>query len=233
MGSARKIKSDNQLSSGQRTLYLLIKRLSDLLISFTLLLLLTPLMVVIMYYIYKKEGKPLFTIEKGFKKNNKPFDMKTFRVKSHPSEVIRRFPPKPTYRSKYKQKMIPPFRHEKNNPPIMTPTGYWLSRFKLHKLPLLIHVLKGDMSLIGTKIPIVDIVRQCHIRSIKPMPIKQGIIGYSDAIPEIADHTKQLAQYDLYYIENCSYGLDIKIMLLLMEKWFRKKKREQASSNFL
>ena len=204
----------------QMRTYLFLKRMTDMVVSFFLLLLLTPFMLVIMSIIYRKDGKPVMTTEQGFKKNNKTFDMMTFRVKSHPSEVIRRFPPKPVFRSKNKQ-FVMRFEHEKNIPPVMTSTGHWLTRYKLHKLPLLIHVLKGDMSLIGTKLPIIDIVQHCNMRSIKPLPIKQGIIGYSDTKRHPPNNDQQLAHYDLYYLERCSYWHDITILFRFITKRFR------------
>lgn len=204
--------SGRKPSAMQLGIYLCLKRMSDIVMCFILLLLFAPMMLWIAYRIYKKEGKPVLTIEQGFKKNNKPFEMVTYRVQSHPSEVIRRFPPKPVFRSKHKRQVIT-YLHETNITPIMTSTGMWLTRYNLHKLPLLIHVLKGDMSFIRTRLPIVDIIHQCHLRHIKPLPIKQGIIGYSDTQLDLIKNDKQLAQSDLYYLEHCSIWFDLKVLL--------------------
>ncbi|HZT40227.1 MAG TPA: sugar transferase [Bryobacteraceae bacterium] len=116
----------------------------------------------------------------------------------------------------------------KKNDPRITPVGRWLRRLRLDELPQLINVLRGDMSIVGPRPERPEFVktlseqipyyRQRHC-------VKPGITGWAQINYKYGDtieDTITKLEYDLYYIKNLSFSLDlyimfhtVKIMLLL------------------
>src|SRR5690625_4358181 len=131
------------MSVFQTKVPVLTKRMIDVIASLTLIILLAPLLILISYLIYKKEGRPIFKQQFMLGKNQRLFPMWTYRIKTNPSKVIRSLPltrtPKRFVRES--QQLIQ----------LYTSTGLWLKKFNFHKLPILYNVLKGDMSLVGPK----------------------------------------------------------------------------------
>ena len=107
----------------------------------------------------------------------------------------------------------------KKNDPRITPVGRFLRRLRLDEMPQLINVLEGDMSLIGPR-PDMPFFAKRYIRQIplysKRFRIKPGITGWAQVKQRfdesVIDINKKL-EYDLYYIENASLMLDLKIIL--------------------
>lgn len=102
----------------------------------------------------------------------------------------------------------------------VTKVGKFLRKTRLDELPQLWNVLKGDMSLIG---PRPDIIGNFETLS-KEVPyytirnvVKPGLSGWAqthqDIVPQSIEETKERLAYDLYYIKNRSFILDIKIAL--------------------
>jgi exopolysaccharide biosynthesis polyprenyl glycosylphosphotransferase len=102
----------------------------------------------------------------------------------------------------------------------VTRVGAFLRKTRLDELPQLYNVLRGDMSLIG---PRPDIIGNFE-RLSKEVPyytirnvVKPGLSGWAqthqDIVPQSTEETKERLAYDLYYIKNRSFILDIKIAL--------------------
>lgn len=102
----------------------------------------------------------------------------------------------------------------------VTRVGAFLRKTRLDELPQLYNVLRGDMSLIG---PRPDIIGNFE-RLSKEVPyytirnvVKPGLSGWAqthqDIVPQSTEETKERLAYDLYYIKNRSFLLDIKIAL--------------------
>jgi Undecaprenyl-phosphate glucose phosphotransferase len=104
-----------------------------------------------------------------------------------------------------------------DNDPRTTALGRWLRRLSLDELPQLLNVLRGDMSLVGPRperpVFIEEFKRQIpkyHLRH----KVKAGITGWAQ-INGLRGQTsiQKRIEYDLYYIENWSLLLDMKILL--------------------
>jgi lipopolysaccharide/colanic/teichoic acid biosynthesis glycosyltransferase len=115
----------------------------------------------------------------------------------------------------------------KPNDPRCTPIGRVLRRLSLDELPQLFNVLKGDMSLVGPRPERPYFVEQFaeHIpRYMERHRVKSGITGWAQVNGlrgncSIEERTK----YDLYYVENWSLLLDLKILIkTLFEVFFHK-----------
>lgn len=106
------------------------------------------------------------------------------------------------------------FMFKIENDPRMTPVGKFIRRTSIDELPQFINVLKGDMSLVGTRPPTVDevkIYKNYHLRRIS---IKPGITGMWQVTGRSAiKDFDEVVKLDTRYIDQWSVGLDIKIIL--------------------
>lgn len=102
----------------------------------------------------------------------------------------------------------------------VTRVGGWLRKTRLDELPQLWNVLRGDMSLIGPRPDIIGnfelLAREVPYYTIRNV-VKPGLSGWAqthqDVVPHSIEETKERLAYDLYYIKNRSFILDIKIAL--------------------
>jgi Undecaprenyl-phosphate glucose phosphotransferase len=106
----------------------------------------------------------------------------------------------------------------RDDDPRATPVGRWLRRFDLDELPQLWNVLRGDMSIVGPRPERPFFVEQFKHRIPQYMlrhKVKAGITGWAQVNGWRGNTSlEKRIEYDLYYIENWSVTLDLKIMWL-------------------
>ena len=98
------------------------------------------------------------------------------------------------------------------NDPRRTRVGCWMRRFSLDEMPQLFNVLRGDMSLIGPRPPFpheVDQYQEWHRRRLEVSP---GLTGLWQVSGRSELPFDEMALLDIWYIENWSLGLDLKIL---------------------
>ena len=104
--------------------------------------------------------------------------------------------------------------------PRATPIGRWLRRFDLDELPQFLNVLRGDMSIVGPRPERPFFVEQFKHRIPQYMlrhKVKAGITGWAQVNGWRGNTSlEKRIEYDLYYIENWSVTLDLKIMWLTL-----------------
>jgi Undecaprenyl-phosphate glucose phosphotransferase len=114
----------------------------------------------------------------------------------------------------------------RENDPRCTPVGRWLRRFDVDELPQFINVFRGEMSIVGPRPERPYFVEQFKHRIPQYMlrhKVKAGITGWAQVNGWRGNTSlEKRIEYDLYYIENWSVGLDIKIMWLTVLKGFQK-----------
>jgi exopolysaccharide biosynthesis polyprenyl glycosylphosphotransferase len=107
------------------------------------------------------------------------------------------------------------------NDPRVTPTGKWLRRYSVDELPQLINVLRGDMSIVGPRPPIPYEVEEYDVWHRKRLDMKPGITGLWQVSGRNRLTFEQMVNVDLFYIENWSLWLDLKIILLTIPALWR------------
>ena len=114
----------------------------------------------------------------------------------------------------------------RDDDPRCTPVGQWLRRMDLDELPQLWNVLRGDMSIVGPRPERPYFVEQFKHRIPQYMlrhKVKAGITGWAQVNGWRGNTSlEKRIEYDLYYIENWSVALDIKIMCLTLLRGLQK-----------
>jgi exopolysaccharide biosynthesis polyprenyl glycosylphosphotransferase len=109
----------------------------------------------------------------------------------------------------------PVFGKVKDDPRV-TKLGRRLRRSSLDELPQLFNVLKGDMSIVGPRPPIPYEVEEYDLRHRKRLDMKPGITGLWQVSGRNRLPFEEMVRIDIYYIENWSVWLDLKIILLTL-----------------
>ncbi|MFL5255438.1 MAG: exopolysaccharide biosynthesis polyprenyl glycosylphosphotransferase [Rhodopila sp.] len=182
-----------------------LKRGEDIVLSLALLTFISPVMLAIAIAVKLTSKGPVFFRQRRIGYNNHVIEILKFRsMYTHLADADA------------KQQA---FRGDKR----VTPLGVWLRRTSLDELPQLINVLKGDMSLVGPR-PHALATTAGGLALEEAVPVyssrhrvKPGITGwaqvngYRGALDSV-DKIVHRVNHDLYYIENWSLGLDIKIL---------------------
>lgn len=100
----------------------------------------------------------------------------------------------------------------------LTSVGRLLRSFSIDEFPQLINVLKGDMSLIGPRPLLLRYLPLYNDRQIRRQEVRPGITGLAQVKGRNAISWQEKFEYDVWYVENVSFTLDIKILLLTILK---------------
>lgn len=184
-----------------------IKRSFDLFFSIILLIVLSPLMLIVTILIKLDSKGPVFFIQERIGYNRKKFNMYKFRSM--------RAQDKNEEKSKWTVK----------NDDRKTKVGAFIRKTNIDELPQLFNVIKGDMSLIGPRPERPFFVEKFKEQIPKYMvkhQVRPGITGLAQSLGYRGDTsiTKRI-EYDIFYIENWTLSLDIKIILLTMKNAFK------------
>lgn len=171
----------------------LLKRLFDLVVSLVLLGVFLPVMLALSAAILWVDGKPVFFRQIRVGMGGKPFEILKFRSM---------FVDAPKYA------VTPGTGFD----PRITPIGRILRRTSLDELPQLINVLRGEMSLVGPRPEMPFIVETYNDLQRQRLNAKPGITGLWQISPDRATAIHENMDYDIYYIRNQSFLLDLAIL---------------------
>jgi len=102
----------------------------------------------------------------------------------------------------------------------LTPVGSFVRKNSLDEIPQLINVLKGDMSLIGPRPLLVQYLPLYSAQQARRHEVKPGITGWAQVNGRNAISWQQKFDYDVWYVDNISFALDLKILFLTIKKVF-------------
>ena len=97
--------------------------------------------------------------------------------------------------------------------PRITPFGQFLRRTSLDELPQLLNVIKGEMSLVGPRPEMPFIVEQYNWLQRQRLQVKPGITGLWQLSADRNFLMHENIEYDLYYIRNRNFSMDLAILL--------------------
>jgi lipopolysaccharide/colanic/teichoic acid biosynthesis glycosyltransferase len=97
--------------------------------------------------------------------------------------------------------------------PRVTRIGRWLRHTSLDELPQLFNVLKGDMSLVGPRPEMPFIVESYNTHHLQRLQVIPGLTGLWQLSADRSFLIHENIQYDLYYIRNCNFFMDLAILL--------------------
>ncbi len=194
-------------STPERRLFaFMIKRVMDIIISAVALILLSPIFLITAILIKITSKGPVLFIQERGSLNGRRFKLYKFRTMKVDAE-------RELEQLKAKNEMRgPAFKME--NDPRITKIGKILRKFSIDELPQLWNVLKGDMSIVGPRPPLLSEVQQYKDWQRRRLSMRPGLtcLWQVSGRNKITDFD-EWARLDLEYIDNWSLWLDIKIML--------------------
>ena len=104
----------------------------------------------------------------------------------------------------------------------LTSTGKLIRKLSLDELPQLVNVLKGDMSLVGPRPLLMEYTELYNERQIKRLDVKPGITGWAQVNGRNAISWEDKFELDVWYVENQSFLLDMKILYMTVQKVFKR-----------
>ncbi len=186
-------------------LYSVTKKSMDLILSFIGLILLIPVFLILAILVKLDSKGPVFYAHTRKGKNRSDIKIYKFRTMySNSDEIFESFS------DEQKEEYYKNFKLD--NDPRVTKVGDFLRRTSLDEIPQLINVLKGDLSLVGPR-PIVEkeICKYGQYAD-KLFSVIPGITGYWQSHGRSDTSYEERIVMDMYYIDNRSILLDIKIM---------------------
>lgn len=198
---------------------LALKRFADILGGLVGTVFMLLIALVIAPFILSKSPGPLFFAQERIGKNGKRFKMYKFRSMYMDAEARKAALIKSSgqedrlmFKLDDDPRIIGSEKKDKNGKP--KGIGNFIRNTSLDEFPQFWNVLKGDMSLVGTRPPTIDEWERYHLHHRARMSTKPGITGMWQVSgrSDIEDFEEVVA-YDKEYIENWSIGLDLKILL--------------------
>jgi lipopolysaccharide/colanic/teichoic acid biosynthesis glycosyltransferase len=177
------------------------KRLFDFFASLLALFFLSPVLLIIALRIRKRLGSPVLFKQVRPGLNGKPFEMIKFRSMRDATDAS--------------GKPLPDAER-------MTPFGAFLRSSSLDELPGLWNVLKGDMSLVGPRPLLMEYLPLYSPEQYRRHEVRPGLSGWAQVNGRNAISWSEKFKLDVWYVENASFLLDLKIILLTLKKVVKK-----------
>jgi len=178
-----------------------LKPLIDFFAALMLLVLLSPVLLVSIVFIYIKMGRPVFFRQDRPGLNEKIFSIYKFRTMSNEKDAQGNLLPD--------EKRLHGF-------------GKILRSLSIDELPQLINVLKGEMSFIGPRPLLVEYLPLYNEQQKKRHSVKPGITGWAQVNGRNGISWEKKFELDTFYADNISLALDIKIAYLTLVKVIKK-----------
>jgi lipopolysaccharide/colanic/teichoic acid biosynthesis glycosyltransferase len=103
----------------------------------------------------------------------------------------------------------------------LTPVGKFVRKTSIDELPQLLNVLRGEMSLVGPRPLLVEYLPLYNAQQQRRHEVKPGITGWAQVNGRNALSWPQKFEYDVWYVENLCWALDVKILWLTVKKVFK------------
>jgi len=173
------------------------KRIIDFSAAMIGFIVLLPIFLLVTFLLYfANNGKPFF-FQKRPGKNEKIFSIIKFKTMNDKKDIL--------------GNLLPDAKR-------LTKIGLFVRKTSLDEIPQLINVLKGDMSLVGPRPLLIQYLPLYNELQKKRHLVKPGITGWAQVNGRNAISWQQKFEYDVWYVENISFFIDIKVLFLTLLK---------------
>ena len=177
-----------------------IKRLIDVVVVSCFLLVIWPILLLVTLWLYfVNKGAGAFFFQKRPGKNGKIFEVIKFKTMTDERDS--------------KGNLLPDAKR-------ITKVGKLVRSTSLDELPQLINVLKGDMALIGPRPLLPQYLALYNEEQRRRHDVRPGITGWAQVKGRNAISWTKKFELDVWYVEHCSFSLDLKIVFLTIKKIF-------------
>ena len=177
----------------------LIKPFFDFVCSLIALVLLCPILIFFTILLFWANGGKPFFFQSRPGKNGKIFNIVKFKTMSDKKDDD--------------GKLLPDAQR-------LTAIGSFVRKTSIDELPQLVNVLKGDMSLIGPRPLLTEYLPLYNEVQKKRHDVRPGITGWAQVNGRNAISWAQKFEFDVWYVKNCTFVLDLKILFLTIKKVF-------------
>ena len=178
----------------------MLKRAMDVSVAVLLLVAMSVPMMVVALLVRWTMGAPVFFRQTRPGLHAKPFELTKFRTMDHATD-------------------------DKGNPLAdearLTPLGRWLRKLSLDELPQFIEVLRGDMSRVGPRPPMMEYLLLYTPEKARRHEVRPGITGWAQVNGRNAQSWEDRLRLDVWYVDHRSLWLDLKILWLTFVKVIR------------
>ena len=175
-----------------------LKRLFDFIFVFCVLIVICPILLVIMLWLhFANKGAGVFFTQERPGKNGKIFKVIKFKTMTDERDAD--------------GNLLPDERR-------LTKVGRFVRSTSIDELPQLINVLKGDMALIGPRPLLVQYLPLYNNNQARRHEVRPGITGWAQCHGRNAISWSKKFELDVWYVDHCSFLLDLKIILLTIKK---------------
>ena len=187
------------------------KRMMDILLCSIAMIVAAPIMAVVAIAIKLEDGGPVFFRQKRMTRGGREFDILKFRSMIVDAE-------------KYAGAVL-----ATDNDPRITKVGKFIRATRLDEIPQILNILKGDMSIVGPR-PERKVIADEYCKDIPEfayrLKVRGGLTGYAQIYGKYNTSAYDKLRLDLMYIENYSFMLDIKLIILTLRIIFSKESTE-------
>lgn len=177
------------------------KRLFDFVVALMALLMLWPVFLVVAFVVRTRLGSPVLFSQRRPGLHGEAFSVYKFRTMTSACDAAGHLLPDDVR---------------------LTPFGLFLRRASLDELPQLINVLKGDISLVGPRPLLMEYLPLYSPAQARRHEVRPGITGWAQVNGRNAISWAQKFELDIWYIDNYSFWLDMKILFMTVKKVIKK-----------
>lgn len=175
-----------------------IKRVLDICISILALPIFALVFIILAPIIYFTDKGPVFYNAPRLGRNGKMFKMYKFRSMYVNAPDLRNEDGS-TYNS--------------TKDPRVTPIGRFIRKTSLDEIPQCLNTLNGTMSIIGPRPDLPTALQKYDEKTKRKLEVRPGITGYNQAYFRNTVTWKEALEHDVYYVDHCSFLMDVKIVL--------------------
>ncbi|MCP4971594.1 MAG: sugar transferase [Arcobacter sp.] len=188
----------------------MVKRIFDVVISSSLILLLSPLLIFIFLILFFTNRGKSFFVQKRPGRDENIFKLLKFKTMNEKKDYLGNL---------------------LSNEIRITKIGKFLRKSSLDELPQLLNIFKGDMSLVGPRPLKIEYLKYYTEEQNRRHKVRPGLTGWAQVNGRNTLSWKKQFEYDVWYVDNSGFFIDIKIILLTFSKIVSKKDVDKDGVN--